>query len=140
MTTHCGTDLSVLEHEPLSQPFELLTFDLNEFNVGEVPSYLDLSNNITVTAVETGTIHAILYWFDLDLTPEVKVSSLDTKSHWKQAAILQKIPITVSRGSTLRVKSMCRNNCIHASLSLAYDWDKGEGRVKEGAFELKEFT
>ena len=118
MTTYSGIVLSVLEHKTLSQPFELLTFDLNEFDLGQVPSYLDQSVTSHVTAVETGTIHAILYWFDLELTPKVKISTLDSKFHWKQAAILQKIPITVSTGSQIKVQSMCRNSCIHAELTL----------------------
>ena len=118
MTTYSGINLSVFEHKTLSQPFELLSFDLNEFNLGQVPSYLDQSIGSQVTAVETGTVHAILYWFDLELTPKVKVSTLDSKFHWKQAAILQKTPITVSTGSKIRVQSMCRNSCIHAELTL----------------------
>ena len=118
MTTYAGINLSVLEHKTLSQPFELLSFDLNEFDLGQVPSYLDQSITNKVTAVETGTVHAVLYWFDLELTPKVKVSTLDNKFHWKQAAILQKTPITVSTGSKVKVQGMCRNSCIHAELTL----------------------
>lgn len=119
MTTHAGINISVLDHTALTQPFELLTFDLNEFVIGEVPSYLEQSTSTSVTAVETGTIHAILFWFDFELTSKVKISTLDSKFNFKQAAILQKTPLTVSTGSPLKVRSICRNSCIHAEVGLA---------------------
>ena len=54
MTSHCGIDLSVLPYTPLTLPFELLTFDLNEFDMGEVPSYLDKHRTAYVSATEIG--------------------------------------------------------------------------------------
>ena len=120
MTSHCGIDLSVLSYTPLTLPFELLTFDLNEFDMGEVPSYLDKHRTVYVSATEIGEVHALLYWFDLHLTPDIKVSTADGKYHFKQAAIIQKEPFEVSTGSSIRVDAMCVNNCLHAKQSLAH--------------------
>ena len=118
MTSHCGIDLAVLPYTPLTLPFELLTFDLNEFDMGEIPSYLDQSRAVHVNATDIGEVHALIYWFDLYLTPDIKVSTADSKYHFTQAAIIQKEPLEVSTGSSIKVDAVCVNNCLHAKLAL----------------------
>ena len=118
MSTHVDIDLSTLEYNKLSDPFELFTFNLNEEPNGSLPSYLDQSLTLSTTAIDAGHVTTVVYWFDLWLTPKVLVRTVDTKLHWRQAAVMQKNRIGVSTGTPLVIQARCKSSCIDISVSL----------------------
>lgn len=120
MTTHVDIDLATLDYKKLSEPFEMLAFDFNNTSesTANIPNFLHQKQNLKIRAVETGQVTAVVYWFDMVLTEGVKVCTLNQKMHWKQAAVMQRHPITVSTGSEVAIKSVCKNSCIDVSLQL----------------------
>ena len=60
MKTHVDIDLSVLEYKKLSEPVELLFFNLNEpLSTEETPSFLQQSRTIKLPAINIGQVHAV---------------------------------------------------------------------------------
>lgn len=118
MTTHLDIELSTLEYRKLSEPFELFAFNFNDAPRNKVPPYLNLQKNFKVRAVESGQVTAVVYWFDLELSPNVRVCTLNRNMHWNQAAVMQKVQVTVSCGSEVVIKAACKNSCIGVTVSL----------------------
>ena len=118
MTTHVDITLSTLEYKKLSQPFEIFKFNFNEVDAGKVPDYLNQSTQMTLSAIDSGQITAVIYWFELHLTPDVKLSTLDTKLHWCQAAVMQKERLDVTIGGHLSIRAVCKNSCIDIKVML----------------------
>lgn len=59
MKTHVDIDLSVLEYKKLSEPAELLYFNLNEpLCTEQTPSFLQQSRTIKLPAINIGQVHA----------------------------------------------------------------------------------
>ncbi len=119
MTTHMDIDLNNLEYKSLSEPFELFSFMFNDPEMTEeVPTYLDQKRTFQCVAVEAGHVTAVVYWFELYLTPSIKICTLDPKMHWMQAAVMQKTAVEVSTGSTMLVKAAVKSSCIDVAISL----------------------
>lgn len=118
MSTHVGIELNSLEYTKLSDPFELFYFRFNSAPVDGLPHYLDQAANHTVVATDTGQVTAVVYWFELYLTPSKKIVTLDPNMHWRQAAVMQKNTVTVSTGTSIAVKAKCKNSCVDIKVSL----------------------
>ncbi len=111
MSTHVGIELSTLKYKKLSDPFELFTFNFNMAAEG-LPAYLDQATNQSIVATDAGHVTAVVYWFDLYLTPEKKLVTLDSSLHWRQAAVMQRSHVTVSTGTAVTVSAKCKNSCV----------------------------
>ena len=118
MTTHVDITLSTLSYKKLSQPFELFKFNFNDKTQTKVPDFLNQSAQMTVSAIDNGQVTAVIYWFELLLTPEVKLSTVDTKLRWRQAAVMQKARPEVSSGRPMNIKAVCKNSCIDIKVLL----------------------
>lgn len=118
MTTHVDISLSTLVYKKLSQPFELFKFNFNDRTASKVPEYLNQSTQMTVNAIDSGQVTAVVYWFEVFLTPEVKLSTLDTKLRWRQAAVMQKTRPEIAVGRPMTIKAACKNSCIDIKIIL----------------------
>ena len=118
MTTHVDIELCKLPYKKLSDTFELFTFDFNEASDDRVASFLSQEHSLEVTATDTGVVTAVVYWFDLTLTPGFSLCTLDPKLHWRQAAIVQRAPPSVSCGMQIEVSAACKNSCVRVGVSL----------------------
>lgn len=119
MSTHVDIELNALDYKKLSDPFELFTYRFNSPLVDGLPHYLDQTSNQIVVASDAGQVTAVVYWFELYLTPSTKkIVTLDPNMHWRQAAVMQKNTLTVSTGSTVTVKAKCKSSCIDIKVSL----------------------
>ncbi|ELU04298.1 hypothetical protein CAPTEDRAFT_32873, partial [Capitella teleta] len=100
MTTHQDIYLSTLNHRRLSEPFELFKLDLNcDLKTPEdIHDFLNISREITVHSLCPGQVHAIVYWFDMNLAGDTIISTLSPLFHWRQAAIIIKQNLLVSTG------------------------------------------
>ena len=79
--------MSTLQHERVSAPFDLFTFDMQSFTLGQGPPEVEQTIDVEVEPTEEGRIDAILFWFNLHLAPDVIVSTWDEQYHFHQAAI-----------------------------------------------------
>ena len=119
MSTHVDIELNRLDYKKLSNPFEVFSYRFNSPLVDGLPHYLDQTANQNVIATDTGQVTAVVYWFELYLTPSKKIVTLDSSMHWRQAAVMQKNTLTVSTGSTVTVKARCKSSCVDIKASLS---------------------
>jgi len=117
MTTHVDIDLSTLQHTRLSDPFTLITFDLNEcLNEDQPLCFLEQMLKVKVTSVDAGTLTAVVYWFEFELSAGLRLSTLDTNSHWKQAAVMIKSHTDLVQGQDINFNITLKNSCISVKL------------------------
>ncbi len=78
---YVGIHLDKMAYRPITKPMEVFNFDFKN-----IPS--PQSKSISFEVTDTGTLHAIAFWFELALDSETRVSSgpgLPALSSWKQA-------------------------------------------------------
>ena len=118
MTTHVDIELHKLTYKKLSDTFELLSFDFRGTSDDRVASFLSQERSLEVTATDSGVVTAVIYWFDLTLTSDLSVCTLDPKLHWRQAAVVLRAPLVVSCGEQIEILAACKNSCIRVGVSL----------------------
>lgn len=74
-------DMTRQDYCPLSDPFDVLTFDFNG------PTHLYQTVQLEVPSTADGTCHAVIFWFELLIDSETLFSSRHQagSNHWKQA-------------------------------------------------------
>jgi len=75
---------------PITEPFEIFKFDFNAR-----PQVMEQKKDIVVPAINTGLLTSVVFWFELELLPDIKITtqpfaSFNKGSHWLQA--IQHIP------------------------------------------------
>ncbi|XP_066286582.1 protein arginine N-methyltransferase 9-like [Branchiostoma lanceolatum] len=112
-TTHQDITLSKLSHKPLTEPFHIFNFKLDEETHGDtLPSYLEQSKALVVMASDTGTILAVPFWFEIWVDSNNRLSTRDDSTHWKQAAVVLDKPVHVERGQQIILEASCQNSTI----------------------------
>ena len=86
--------------------------DLNRHDNSDSLDCLRQTNQISLKTLESGNIHALVYWFELELIDGVKVSTLDARSHWRQAGIMLKDELSVERDQNLVATVTLQNSCL----------------------------
>lgn len=95
MTAIADVRLHEIQHKRLTADAEAFQFDFMK-----VPLDMHRSHTVALTAKEAGVVHAIAFWFTMDLGGGAQINtSPDTPdgpiSHWKQAVQLLQDPITI---------------------------------------------
>jgi len=106
-------ELSTLVYTPLCDPVLLLTLDLNEVT----GSRGQRSNTVCVSASRSLALTAIVYWFELRLSESVCVSTSDTQTHWKQAAILFYDELELEANHRCHLETVYCDNCISVNVN-----------------------
>ena len=97
------------EHRALSEPIEVFKFDF----------YRDTAEprraEFVVPPSRTGTCHAVVFWFELDLLPGISLtnSPATPNSHWKQAVQCLPSPIQVRPDEPLLLDARHDGVTIH---------------------------
>lgn len=137
-------DAKTLDYRPLSEPFDIFSFDFATATPEPEQREIDAD------AIATGTAGALLFWFDLEVSPGVWLSNAPDSPqslHWKQA--LQFLPeVAVEAGSTALPLS-----ARHNGSAIAFRWRENalpaeaysrlprfDPRVYQQAAELQEQT
>jgi type II protein arginine methyltransferase len=99
--------LERFEHRFLTPPVEVCRFDF-------MADHLETRQfNIPVPAAQTGTCHAVAFWFDLDLDEQSKFSNSpdNLNSHWKQAvqSFDRPVPVRIHQELTISVTQELSN-------------------------------
>jgi tetratricopeptide (TPR) repeat protein len=95
------------EHRNLSNVCEAFTFDFTQIcDRGEEES-------LSFPILADGVVHAVVFWFELWLDPQIKISTSPKTeyTHWQQAIQLLGNPKTVASGEFLSVKAT--HDCSH---------------------------
>ncbi|CAH1777609.1 unnamed protein product [Owenia fusiformis] len=118
MSTHLDINLSTLPYKRLTDAVRILSFNFNEPlpSNKDLPGFLTQVTKSSTVCMEPGTIHAILFWFEINLTENLKLCTLDTDLHWKQAAIICPESVEVETGAEIKLKTTCKNSCIDIKL------------------------
>lgn len=128
MINHIDIELSTLVYTPVTDIFEMFSFDLNGDQFSADSSLVDLmldprgasfkESTFKTTALVTTTITSLVYWFELNLVGGVLVSTVDDRCHWKQAAVtIQKEP-SVRAGDCINVRALCSNSCCNVDITV----------------------
>lgn len=103
------------KHRMLSEPFEIAAYDFQR-----PPDYSadDQVGRLTIPAVETGTGHAVVVWFELDLDADISFSTRHETNlnHWHQTAQFLDRDLTVRSGDdfALTVRRTDTRFCFEA--------------------------
>lgn len=82
---------------------------------------LPLSTDSYPTQVQTtsgGRVTAVPFWYQIQLDPDVSVSTLSRNSHWKQAAAVLQDPLQVQAGDWIRLAVKLHKSTISISAHL----------------------
>jgi len=104
--------LNQYSHRNLSEVIEVFTFDFSQ--VYEQGS----EESLTFPILLDGIIHAVVFWFELWLDQEIKISTSPQTgyTHWQQAIQLLEQPLPVKNGTSLAVKAI--HDCAHIKFVL----------------------
>jgi protein arginine N-methyltransferase 7 len=94
ITDYVGIHLDKMSYRPLTLPVEVFNLDFNN------PTFKE-SRPLDLIITEPGVLHAIAYWFELDLDDNTTLSSapgLAQLSSWKQAIQLIESPDSFQKG------------------------------------------
>ncbi|KFD65874.1 hypothetical protein M514_07041 [Trichuris suis] len=97
--------LDQLDYVPLSNPFRLMTIDLQEpFDEFTEPKFIEQTASTVVNTTREGTLNAIVFWFHLKCPSLscVCFSTSECSNHFKVAAALV-TPTPVMKSSTIEV-------------------------------------
>ncbi|KAK3604567.1 hypothetical protein CHS0354_026258 [Potamilus streckersoni] len=123
LQTHVDIDLDILPHARLSEPFQMFSLDFNEtLQAEELPSYLNQTKEVTVNILDTGSITALVYWFEFRLDENLRISTLDSRTHWRQAALMIKGNNCVDQGQDMKCKFILQNSCFDVKLCSLDDY------------------
>ncbi|KAJ8298405.1 hypothetical protein KUTeg_024936 [Tegillarca granosa] len=113
LSTHEDICFSTLCHTKLTEPFQLLSFDLNEtLQDNKPPSFLEQAIEVKVKVIESGHVTAIIFWFEMEILPGYLVSTIDSCSHWKQAAVMIGPSPNLIPTQELTLGVTLQNSCI----------------------------
>lgn len=103
---HFPIRLATWPHRFLSEPMELVTFDLANDPLADGHTFFE----IMITT--SGEAHALVVWFEMTLGKGVTLSnSLDNPgSHWMQACVPLPAPIPVDSGKTVPLRLHWQGN------------------------------
>ena len=110
MQHHLGIDMSTLSYTKLSHVTELLSIDVSRITVDSEPDVLDLNVERSFEVTAQGNVTALIYWFELVLDDTTVVSTLDSRHHWTQAAIIVKHDLEVGQGQLIGSKVILQNS------------------------------
>uniref|UniRef100_UPI0037E70DDB protein arginine N-methyltransferase 9 n=1 Tax=Semicossyphus pulcher TaxID=241346 RepID=UPI0037E70DDB len=112
---HVFLDFSTLECRHLSESVELFVLDLMDANANYT------NREVKVLATAAGRITAVPFWYNINLDPEISVSTLSHNSHWKQAAAVLQEPLEVQAGDWVRLAVKLHKSTISISAHIEND-------------------
>ncbi|XP_077984857.1 protein arginine N-methyltransferase 9-like [Glandiceps talaboti] len=114
-STHMDINLSTLPHHSLTPSFHIMDIDWTaDLDLDSHP--LDTKTCLTVPVSTTGTLHAVLIWYDLHMDEDTIISTLDDVTHWQQSAIILEDNVNVVKGDSVEMKVTLQKSCIDISI------------------------
>ncbi len=112
-TTHLDIDLHTLAYKKLCEPFKMFHLDFNEDQQdADLPAFLQQEEEVCVMVTESGCVHGVIYWFEVQVAEGIRYTTLDPSMHWKQAAKMMRTNLNVAAGQSQSFELMLKNSCI----------------------------
>jgi type II protein arginine methyltransferase len=111
--------LDTWQYRMASDVTRLLALDLADYNFTPISELLEL------TATEDGLVHGVVFWFDVELVPGVRLSNAPRgSSHWMQAFACFDWPVAVKAGDEIVVQL----DFSHGAVELSYLGNRSAAR------------
>lgn len=109
--------LWIWPHRLLSKPTTALEFDF------QVDSLKSRQKEISVQVEHNGTLHGVVFWFELDLGNGVVLNNAvdNEKSHWMQAVQCFEKPMIVQKGDVLNLRIQQSDTNIDFQIATALE-------------------
>ncbi|XP_059152089.1 protein arginine N-methyltransferase 9-like isoform X2 [Physella acuta] len=78
---------------------------------------MEQHKQIKVSVVNPGCVTALVYWFELHISPTVRVNTLDSHLHWQQAAVMANRKWSVDTGDILDLSCRLANSAINFNIN-----------------------
>lgn len=101
------------EHRTLSEPLQVFDFDF--YTADASPR----RTTLTVRPTAVGKVHAIAFWFELELMPGITLSNAPdhVHSHWKQAIQVLPAPVSVQPDEPVSLEAAHDGESVRFSLA-----------------------
>ncbi len=99
--SYTGYHLEKMDYRAMSSTTSIFEIDFQKIIEKE-------TTPIEFNIIESGTCHAVAFWYELQLDQETKISTaphLPQLSCWKQAVQLLSKPLSLTKGQTLKLKA-----------------------------------
>ncbi|XP_054166117.1 protein arginine N-methyltransferase 9-like [Oppia nitens] len=105
-------DVSKLDFLKLSSSFELLNINFCDFFKSKCDINTEPSNECIVDVIKDGKFHAILYWYELYLTNNIVINTLDMSPNWYSAAFIVKEPMNLINNNKIHISCIFTNGFL----------------------------
>lgn len=116
MQNHMNIDLTSLNYTRLTDVQEFLTVRIDGMSVESTRNDLEQTVERSIEVMTSGKVTALVYWFELRLSSDIVISTLDSRCHWKQAGIMIKDDITMVAGKHIVTKVTLQNSCLDVKI------------------------
>nr|CAB3265175.1 putative protein arginine N-methyltransferase 9 [Phallusia mammillata] len=114
VSVHSDLNMHSLDYTSLSNSANGLIFTLNSDD-----NLQDQNHSVVCKIVTTGTVHAILFWFVINVMDEDCIDTSEPNNHWQQAAYIlpETNQIAVQQGDEVVISTTCHNDMLLFSIS-----------------------
>ena len=111
VSVHSDLNIYCLNYTPITTPKTILQFDFNNANS---ESLLSMRKSIVIKATCSGTLHAVLFWFKINVHDKEVLITNAKSNHWKQAAYVfsRKKQINLSKDDEIVLKAITNDDSI----------------------------
>lgn len=106
------------QYRALSSPLQVLDFDFTSFE--KIPSSDGRSRSVEIYPTVSGTVHAILFWWELDLiegvTYSTKSGEQEWQDHWHQCLYIFQDSTFVECGKSVKLTCHHTDTCLSFSI------------------------
>nr|XP_002131379.1 protein arginine N-methyltransferase 9 [Ciona intestinalis] len=115
VTTHSDLDMQTVQYIGLTPPKDTLTINFNDSALDG----LDFKKTAVFQVTKKQTLHAVLFWFKINLYDDVIINTIDNDNHWLQAAYVlpnsQQLNLTI--GDEVVLNTTLHNDSLLFSAS-----------------------
>uniref|UniRef100_A0A2C9M7D0 Uncharacterized protein n=1 Tax=Biomphalaria glabrata TaxID=6526 RepID=A0A2C9M7D0_BIOGL len=102
-------------HKPNNDVDETLLLKDDQDKGEDETNEMNQIQRLQIPVIESGNITALIYWFDLHMSPTVSISTLSYPQHWQQAAVMVPHSPSVVKGEFLDIQFKLGNSALSLS-------------------------
>ena len=105
-------DYQKLEFSKLSNCFDLLELDLQRIFSSKDGINLEPRGKCTADIIRAGNLDAVLYWYEIHLSHQIVISSLELGPDWHSTAFVLKQAIPVKANDRISIDCLFTNGFV----------------------------
>lgn len=82
---------------------------------------LSQHKQLQLTAQKSGIATAVVFWFDMQLAPDVHLSTIDPHLNWKQAAFVLDGQVAISEGREVMLDARMEKSYLDFTVTVLPD-------------------